>query len=528
MIDLFSGWDLENPMTTAFRELFVTVRQTTGGAHASALNELERVFNTHTARLRAEVANDRSKLETAREFLGAEREALLDAVAEKREAVELDRAYLETVFTRMKEVQPSLEDHFKLNVGGVRYETTRITLTRVPHSMLATMFGARLDMLRRDPKDGSIFLDRDGDRFRLVLDFLRDGGTSQVAQTIRELPGPQQEAMLIELEFYGLADAVFPPWNIEDAEFKFWEGELNSRRYWCAAVLHGRRVLVFGGVDGSGAALNTTEVLDLNACGASTAGPPMATSRKGCAAVWLDARRVLVIGGCRCRAYSAGPHPTSTTEIFDLETMCFSVGPRMHLPRFDFAVVALDVGRVLVAGGGYENRGSHRTTEILDVASMTFAPGPEMILKRSGCSAVALDGKNKVLIVGGASTNTTELLDLDTMAFSYGPRMDTMRHGCAAVPVPQNGGDSQRCLIIGGFDGFEGGLHTKTTEVLDVGTMTFAPGPVMLEGRGGCTAVADAAGRRVLVVSEGGSRKIEVLEATTGQYRRALPRKRLR
>jgi hypothetical protein len=109
-------------------------------------------------------------------------------IAEEREAVDRNRADLEAKLARMTAVQPSSEDHFKLNVGGVRYDTSRTTLTSVPESMLATMFGARLDMLRRDPEDGSIFIDRDGERFGLVLDFLRDGDASQLVKTIRELP----------------------------------------------------------------------------------------------------------------------------------------------------------------------------------------------------------------------------------------------------------------------------------------------------------------------------------------------------
>ena len=51
---------------------------------------------------------------------------------------------------------PQGEDRFKLNVGGVRYDTSRTTLTKVPESMLATMFGARVDMLQSDPEDGSV------------------------------------------------------------------------------------------------------------------------------------------------------------------------------------------------------------------------------------------------------------------------------------------------------------------------------------------------------------------------------------
>jgi hypothetical protein len=133
-------------------------------------------------------------------------------------------------------------DHFKLNVGGVRLEASLATLTKVPESMLATMFGARLDMLRRDPEDGSVFLDRDGDCFRLVLDFLRGDASeaAKVAKTIREMPAPLHEAMMHELDFFGLTDAVFPVVPIEDGKFKAW-GELNSTRRGCAAVIHGPR-----------------------------------------------------------------------------------------------------------------------------------------------------------------------------------------------------------------------------------------------------------------------------------------------
>jgi hypothetical protein len=398
----------------------------------------------------------------------------------------------------------------------------------VPESMLATMFGARVDMLRRDPEDGSIFLDRDGERFGLVLDYLRDGDASHLAKTVTEMPGPQHEAMLLELNFFGLAYAVFPPrpW-IEDAEFKVWGPKLNSVRLFCAAVLYGHRVVVFSGYDGN-AALNTTGVLDLDA-GATdasfTAGSSMATARIGCAAVRLDARRVLVVGGTDNPASRAGT--LVTTEILDLETMRFSVGPRMLSKRSFCSVVALDAGRVLVAGGVDVTGNTHRTTEILDVATMTFAPGPEMLSGRYGCSAVALENPRRALIVGGRgssreSLNTTEvLLDLDTMAFSPGPTMRAARWCCVALPL---GGDSRgRCLVIGGSS--TDNTRLDTTEVLDLETMEFTDGPAMLAGRLGCVAVADDAGDRVLVLGGNKGREIEVLEAVAQEEPRASRRR---
>ena len=165
--------------TTTFHEVLATVRQT-AAAHASALDELERVFTAQTAAFAADQeafeAERVASLQRADEANARERVL----IAEEREAVDRDRADWEAELARMTAVQPSSEDRFKLNVGGVRFETSRATLTKVPESMLATMFGARVDMLRRDPEDGSIFLDRDGERFGLVLDFLRDGGASQV------------------------------------------------------------------------------------------------------------------------------------------------------------------------------------------------------------------------------------------------------------------------------------------------------------------------------------------------------------
>jgi hypothetical protein len=337
--------------------------------------------------------------------------------------------------------------------------------------------------------------------------------------------------MLHELNFFGLADAVFPPrpW-IENAEFRAWGGELNSRRSWCAAVLHGRSVVVFGGFDRNLAVLRTTVVLDLDdddddgTVEAPTAGPAMATARQGCAAVRLDARRVLVVGGSERLSFAGS---LDATEILDLETMRFSAGPTMLSKRCFCAAAALDAGRVLVAGGFDEDANSLRTTEILDVATMTFAPGPDMLSERYGCSAVALETPRRALIVGGCddddvNLNTTEVLDLNTMTFSPGPTMRTGRYGCAAVPL---GGDSrQSCLVIGGFD--EDKSKVSTTEMLDLETMEFTDGPAMLAERGGCAAVADDAGGFRVFVLGGGPRggddftEAEVLEAAAARATR--------
>jgi hypothetical protein len=65
-----------------------------------------------------------------------------------------------------------------VNVGGVHFATTRHTLCSAlePRSMLAAMFGGGGGGLpSRTDRHGCIFIDRDGGRFRQVLNYLRSG-----------------------------------------------------------------------------------------------------------------------------------------------------------------------------------------------------------------------------------------------------------------------------------------------------------------------------------------------------------------
>lgn len=60
----------------------------------------------------------------------------------------------------------------KLNVGGTIYRTTRSTLLKDPNSVLSAMFSGRHE-LEKD-EDGAYSIDRDGELFRYVLNYLRN------------------------------------------------------------------------------------------------------------------------------------------------------------------------------------------------------------------------------------------------------------------------------------------------------------------------------------------------------------------
>ena len=54
------------------------------------------------------------------------------------------------------------------------YKTSRATLCRDADSMLAHMFSDDMPPASQD-KDGNFIIDRDGDTFKYVLNYLRDG-----------------------------------------------------------------------------------------------------------------------------------------------------------------------------------------------------------------------------------------------------------------------------------------------------------------------------------------------------------------
>ena len=89
------------------------------------------------------------------------------------------------------------------NVGGRMYQVRRSFLDAFPNTLLAR---AASKEWRNDDDEGStttctasIFIDRDGERFRYVLDYMRDGKV--------HLPLTESKAALLhELQYFGFED----------------------------------------------------------------------------------------------------------------------------------------------------------------------------------------------------------------------------------------------------------------------------------------------------------------------------------
>ena len=91
----------------------------------------------------------------------------------------------------------------KFNVGGTIYEVSRSLLERYPDTMLAKSASKRW----QEDSMSEIFIERDGDLFRHVLSYLRDG------RVVLPLTA-SREGLMLELHYYGL-DGVEKE-NIDD------------------------------------------------------------------------------------------------------------------------------------------------------------------------------------------------------------------------------------------------------------------------------------------------------------------------
>src|SRR5262249_20226054 len=102
----------------------------------------------------------------------------------------------------------------------------------------------------------------------------------------------------------------------------------------------------------------------------------------------------------------------------------------MSIGRFSFAAVALQNGKVLVAGGVLADNSTTNTVDLYDPATGTFTPVARMNAPRFGFSATRLQN-GKVLVAGGGNDtvgalNTAELYDPTTGTWSV---TGTMKEG---------------------------------------------------------------------------------------------------
>ncbi|KAL9646001.1 hypothetical protein ABK040_000441 [Willaertia magna] len=102
----------------------------------------------------------------------------------ERQLLEEEKQQWEKEKQLMKTLNPITSVY--LNVGGRHFTTSITTLTTLSNSFFTTIFSGRFELSKT--KDGYIFIDRDGDLFVYILEYLRD----------REIIFPNSDTSLLQ------------------------------------------------------------------------------------------------------------------------------------------------------------------------------------------------------------------------------------------------------------------------------------------------------------------------------------------
>jgi WD40 repeat protein len=268
-----------------------------------------------------------------------------------------------------------------------------------------------------------------------------------------------------------------------------------------ATLLRSGKVLIAGGMIGSTAATNKTELYD-PATNTLSAGPPLLHARGEASATLLPNGNLLIVGGFD------GTSILSSTEIYHPATNTFVAGPSLSAARFGAGIALLPNGKVLVAGGGSNGPGGLASTDIWDPATGSITAGASMQHAPGPCTATLLpNGKVFIngsgLIVNGPASNDISVTELyDPAANSMTEiSLNTMRTFAASVLLP-NG----KVLIAGGAGIVNNqGTVLSSTQIYDPSLNAVSDGPSMSSGSLGATPVGTADGKALMV---GGSSNV--------------------
>jgi hypothetical protein len=178
-------------------------------------SELRAALNTAVTGL---VATARTRLEEAVAKVAKERAEGLTEVAQ--ESADLHREV-----EAMQMQQAKQEGHVELNIGGYRFETSVQTLRRVPHTFFDAYFSGRY--AQDVCNDGSIFVDRDGEHFSHILEYMRDGVVSMAE------PGAHPSVSLLralkrEFGYYCIELCAEEPIELELPDMAYVVGGVSS------------------------------------------------------------------------------------------------------------------------------------------------------------------------------------------------------------------------------------------------------------------------------------------------------------
>jgi len=400
------------------------------------------------------------------------------SVAHEYEKFRQEYGLFEAERNRLVCPQLAAEVTVDLNVGGTVFETSRSTLVQQNGSYLEALLSGRYNISR--DRYGRIFINRDPDHFRTILNFLRNPQTPPMPRDSAE-----SEALVQEATFYGVHFFPFPlvfacgghdgieylrAMEVLDVGNQCWRpcrAMGTERTYFGAATLR-NRLHLFGGQNLDFKALCELEVYDCLRdhweSGASLKFP-----RRNCAATELDGR-IYSIGGFD------GSKIINSVEAYDGRLKSWMLLEPLPTPRSS-AMACAQGGKIWVMGGTCGTR--LKTVDIFDPRANRWETSKvEMLDVRS--AGQACNCVNHVFALGGTDNDqkihfSMECLDSDEGAFLPRHSMQESRMDFAAAVISDS-------IMVGGG---QNGSVLSTTEFYRPELDEWQAGPAMMIPRYG-------------------------------------------
>jgi hypothetical protein len=429
------------------------------------------------------VTTARARLQAAHADLAKERAKGLADVAEERAKalaeVDARRAELAQEVEAMHVHTEAQKGRVELNIGGYRFQTSVQTLRRIPHTFFDAYFSGRYaqDVCR----DGSIFVDRDGEHFGHVLGYMRDGVVSVAGAGVHPSVSLLR-ALKREFGFYCIELITDAPAAPEHPEMVFVMGGLDDRgialasmeRYdasldqWNVAAAMGTGREKFGGRDDDCNILSSVEKYTPSTdtwCFVANLPEPRANH-----AVVVVGLAMYVLGGERVMNQIAFA-TTSVCKYDTVQGIWSEVAP-MPEPRCDFSACVIGKYTYVFGGCNVRNDMSSEQQSLFKYDTetdewSTLAPMPE---KEHGHSAIELNG---LIYIVGAGDNGYKLLCFDPASgvwSSLARLLQERYHGAS--------------FVLGDYLYAAGGdMNGSNVECYDVVAITWTVVPDMLERR---------------------------------------------
>jgi hypothetical protein len=396
--------------------------------------------------------------------------------------------------TTMHNHKEAQEGRVDLNIGGYRFETSVQALRRVPHTFFDAYFSGRY--AQDVCNDGSIFVDRDGEHFGHVLEYMRDGVVS-VAE-----PGAHPSVSLLralkrEFGFYCIELGAEQPVAPEQPEVGLVMGGQDCRTAECnssmerydvstgqwtatAAMATARSYLgacvIAGELYVSGGYSNTDRLSSVEKYSPSSDAwiavvhLPVARASHAAVAVGLA---MYVLGGV------TDTFTASVLKFDSTEGTYREVSPMPEV-RCGFASCAVECD--IYVFGGCDNLHSDKPSafkyDTVADAWSTLTPMPHCC---AFVSANVIDGLIYIVGVGDDNDHSDKVLRFDPASGTYATLAPTTRiRRCGAS------------FVLAGCLYAAGGSNTRTSESVeryDVASNTWTVVANMLEGRESTRAV---------------------------------------